>query len=87
MNKKKIIIYAFICLISLFSKAYSEDKCGNFFKELKNNYKVYKPDTSPSWIYEDFGFDLAVYWNNENREWDFETSKDVKLKISDDKIS
>lgn len=75
MNKIKIVTFTLIFLISFFPKVFSEDRCGNFFAELKDKYEIYEPNNTPRWIAENFGFEIKVFWNDKSREWDFETSK------------
>ena len=60
--KKKYSLFYFIIFFLIHSNVFSKDSCSLFFDELKNNSEKYKPQLAPSFVYEDFGFELETYY-------------------------
>ena len=54
------------------SNVFSKDNCRLFFDELRNNNEKYKAQLAPSFAFEDFGFKLDTYYNEEKNEWNYQ---------------
>ena len=54
------------------SNVFSKDNCRLFFDELRNNNEKYKAQLAPSFVFEDFGFKLDTYYNEEKNEWNYQ---------------
>ncbi len=69
--KKKYSLFYLIIFFLIHSNVFSKDNCSLFFDELKNNSEKYQPQLAPSFVYEDFGFSLETYFNEEKDEWNY----------------
>ena len=70
MKKKYSLLY-FIIFFFIHLNVFSKDNCSLFFDELKNNSEKYQPQLAPTFVYEDFGFELETYYNEDKDEWNY----------------
>ena len=80
MKKRKYSFFSFYLiilniLIFPFSVS-SNERCIEYFQTLKSDYEKYKPELSPLYEFNDFGFKFKVQWNPTKREWDHYQDKD-----------
>ena len=69
--KKKFSFFCFLIFFLIHSNVFSKDNCSLFFNELKDNSEKYQPQLAPSYVYEDFGFELETYYNEDKDEWNY----------------
>ena len=78
LRKYSILNFYIILLNILFFSlsANAEERCIEYFSTLKSDYAKYKPEVSPKYEFNDFGFRLKSQWNPVKDQWEYHKDKD-----------
>ena len=72
MKKKFKFLLFIITLLNLIfynSVSYSKDKCLQYFDTLESEFDKYRPELSPLFERDGFGFSLLAKWDEDKDDW------------------